>query len=87
MSSKGVAFLACAAAIVLGFVLFQINYEAAYCARHPGSSGGMRVPDGCLVEPSTLAVVLGNTGFGMLLLGIIGVVWTAVLKLRAELGR
>ncbi|MFE7762921.1 hypothetical protein [Streptomyces sp. NPDC057438] len=87
MSTRAVAFLSSAVAGVLGFILFQINSEAVYCERNPGSSGGMRAPDGCLVEPSTLAVVLGNTGFGMFLLGIIGVVWTAVLKLRAELGR
>ncbi|KAA0927017.1 hypothetical protein [Streptomyces apricus] len=62
-----------AALIVLGRILFHITYEATYCAHHPGSSGGMRVPDGCPVEPSTLAVIIGNTGLGMPLLGIIGV--------------
>ncbi|MFI1409430.1 hypothetical protein ACH4Y0_05790 [Streptomyces sp. NPDC020707] len=87
MSFRAIAFMSWAALGVLGFVLFQVNYEATYCARHPGSTGGMRVPDGCFTEPSILAVVLGNTGFGMFLLSIICVVWIVVAKVRAEIGR
>lgn len=74
-----------AASVILGMILFQVNYEHVYCSDHPHSSSNMRVPDGCYFEPSTLAVVLGNTGFWLLLLGGFGVVASLIMWFRHEL--
>ncbi len=74
-----------AASAVLGMILFQVNYEDVYCSNHPDSTSNMRVPDGCYFEPSTLAVVLGNTGFWLLLLGCLGVLASLIMWFRHEL--
>ncbi|MFF2944052.1 hypothetical protein ACFVSQ_29840 [Streptomyces niveus] len=69
--------------LVLGVPLFLVNYEADYCARHPGQGPNGLVSRSCYeVEVAWYSVPLTHTGLALTALGIIGLVVSFVVHLR-----
>ncbi|MFF2184597.1 hypothetical protein [Streptomyces sp. NPDC058155] len=69
--------------LVLGFLLFDVNHEAGYCARHPGAGPNKRVSQPCYaIETAWYSVPLVNAGLALLLLGVVGLVVSFFVHLK-----